>query len=505
MSMGFTAKPFGSAAGGGSVPIEPTDLWPSAGPPVMPEGLLPKRLEDYARASSITIGADEGGFAIAALAVSAAAIDDVIKLQVMPYSKWYEEARIWAAPVGPPSTKKSPIIRAACEGLNREDRVLARRYAAQKAEWDALPKADKAITPAPMRERYTVGDTTSESLQEAFRNTERGLLGLYDELSGFFGQLDRYGSSGHAASERSFMLQTYNGGPYTVDRISRGSFYIPNLSLTVLGGIQPDLIRKQSHAATDDGLIQRLTPIMLRPGWPPRVDANANRAIADYETLIPQLLALEPPEAGSLRFDEGAQAIRDDLAIEHDTLVKECEGFNAKLSTALGKQDGLFARLCVIWHCVEHAGQLGGLPEIITEDTAARVAAFMVEFIRRHLFDFYAGVLELPDEHERLLSIAGYILSRKLSSIANWRLQAAVRSMRKLSSKDITPVLEHLEAFGWLIRGQSPRGGAPPVWTVNSLVHDGRFAKRRDAETMRREKAGELLKKAAAGRRHDRA
>jgi hypothetical protein len=76
--------------------------------------------------------------------------------------------------------------------------------------------------------------------------------------------------------------------------------------------------------------------------------------------------------------------------------------------------------------------------------------------------------------------------------------------MRKLSSRDITPVLEHLEAFGWLIRGQSPRGGAPPVWTVNSLVHDGRFAKRRDAETMRREKAGELLKKAAAGRRHAR-
>ena len=245
-----------------------------------------------------------------------------------------------------------------------------------------MPKADKAVTPAPVRERYIVGDTTSESLQEAFRATERGLLGLYDELSGFFGHLERYGSSGHAASERSFMLQTYNGGPYTVDRISRGSFYIPNLSLTVLGGIQPDLIRKQSHAATDDGLIQRLTPIMLRPGWPPRVDANANLAITDYETLIPQLLALAPPEAGNLRFDEGAQAIRDDLAEEHDALVKECEGFNAKLSTALGKADGLFARLCVIWHCVEHAGKPGCLPAIVTEETAARVASFMVEFIQ---------------------------------------------------------------------------------------------------------------------------
>ena len=140
----------------------------------------------------------------------------------------------------------------------------------------------------------------------------------------------------------------------------------------------------------------------------------------------------------------------------------------------------------------------------MTEDTAARVAAFMVDFIRPHLFDFYVGVIELPDEHERLLSIAGYILTRKLGSIANRRLQAAVRSMRKLSSKDITPVLEHLEAFGWLIRGQSSRAGAPPVWTVNPLVHDGRFAKRRDEETKRREKAREMIARSAAKRRHDR-
>ena len=61
-------------------------------------------------------------------------------------------------------------------------------------------------------------------------------------------------------------------------------------------------------------------------------------------------------------------------------------------------------------------------------------------------------MLELPEEHERLASIAGYILTKKLKVLANWRMQAAVRSLRKLTSKDITPVLETMEALGWLGR-----------------------------------------------------
>ena len=37
-------------------------------------------------------------------------------------------------------------------------------------------------------------------------------------------------------------------------------------------------------------------------------------------------------------------------------MVRGLEGLNRKLSTAFGKQDALFARLCVIWHAVDHAG-----------------------------------------------------------------------------------------------------------------------------------------------------
>ena len=53
----------------------------------------------------------------------------------------------------------------------------------------------------------------------------------------------------------------------------------------------------------------------------------------------------------------------------------------------------------------------------IFEDTAQRVAVTVCDFTRPHLFDFYEGVLALPEEHERLAAIAGYILAKKLATI----------------------------------------------------------------------------------------
>jgi Protein of unknown function (DUF3987) len=482
--------------------VEPYNFWPDTGPLVMPEDLLPQRIESYARSASIVVGADEGGFAMAALTVVAGSIDDAIKLQVLPHSKWLERARLWNALVGDPSSKKSPIISTTCEALEDEDARLWRGYQAQRDFWNVLSKADKARTPPPVRQRYIVGDATVEALQEAFKHTTRGLLGLHDELGGWFAQMDRYNASKQGAADRSFMLKAYNGGRCPVDRIGRGESLLENVSLTILGGIQPEVLSQFAGSGVDDGLIQRLMPIMLRPGWPPQTDQAASEALSDFDALIPQILALGPPTGGCLRFDDGAQAIRDNLALEHDRMSAAFAGVNKKLSTALAKQDAVFARLCVVWHCVEHADNRRGLPERVTEDTARRVAAFMDDFTRPHLFDFYGIILEVPEEHERLVSIAGYILTKKLKVLANWRMQKAVWSLRKLTSKDITPVMETLEALGWLRRSRSrSRFGAPPTWLVNPAVHDGRFAERGEREAKRREEAYEIIKKAAAKRR----
>ena len=62
-------------------------------------------------------------------------------------------------------------------------------------------------------------------------------------------------------------------------------------------------------------------------------------------------------------------------------------------------------------------------------------------------------------------------------------------------------MLEQLELMGWLFRGAPLRGGGPPSWSVNPLVHE-RFNKRAGIETERREKIKKLLEQNFSVQRH---
>ena len=89
---------------------------------------------------------------------------------------------------------------------------------------------------APTARRYLVNDATVEKLGELLHENSNGLLQFRDELNGFLRSMDRQGHE----SDRGFYLESWNGfGSYTYDRIGRGTIVIPNICLSIFGGIQP--------------------------------------------------------------------------------------------------------------------------------------------------------------------------------------------------------------------------------------------------------------------------
>jgi hypothetical protein len=213
---------------------------------------------------------------------------------------------------------------------------------------------------------------------------------------------------------------------------------------------------------------------------------------AAYRALIESLRNSTAPgfmAQGVLVFDDGAQVIRRDLEARHLDL-QSLETINRKLASHIGKYDGLFARLCVIWHCIEHAGQ--NMPATVTETTAQRVADFLHRFLMAHAISFYSGVLGLSDDHDRLTAIAGHILTHKLEKITNRDVQRGDRTMRGLREQEIRPLLEQLAALGWLDRIDPPRPSSPPHWQVNPAVH-ANFKDRAAREKERRERARDTI------------
>ena len=131
----------------------------------------------------------------------------------------------------------------------------------------------------------------------------------------FLRGLDRAGRE----ADRAFYLESWNGnGSFEVDRISRGSIFVPALCVSLLGGIQPGpLTQYVMDAAEDadkaDGLLQRFQ-VMVYPdlrGEPTDVapDAKArNRAYSVFEKLDMEIR--DPDIVGESGYNDMLDKIR---------------------------------------------------------------------------------------------------------------------------------------------------------------------------------------------------
>ncbi len=93
-----------------------------------------------------------------------------------------------------------------------------------------------------------------EKLGELLKENPRGLLMVRDELSGFLTNLERK----EYQTDRAFYLTAFNeDDQFTCERIERGTIFIPHVTLSMIGGIQPSriipIIQAIQRGINDDG------------------------------------------------------------------------------------------------------------------------------------------------------------------------------------------------------------------------------------------------------------
>lgn len=471
----------------------PLDLWKRTAAPAFPENLLPPLLARFAKTRADMIGCDPSGIAMAALGTCGTVIRDTIQLRMKRHDAgWRESSRLWVMLVGDPSRKKTPIMRAATKRVADLDAGLIADYQRDLRDW--TENGQNGAPPVPHRLR--ISDITMEAAAEVCAHSPDGILAVQDELSGWFGGIEKYSGGKGGAKDRSFWLQAFNGGHYATDRIGRKAAFVDNLSISIVGGVQPDPIRRIMSDSTDDGLMQRFFPIMLGDPFPGK-DIEMPDVAAEYDQLIDRLWALKPPQSflGDLPlvFSDEAQVLRSELELQHLDMVATMEGVNRKIASHIGKYDGLFGRLCIIFHCIEHVTCRPDdpLPDTIEIDTAKRASQFLHRFLRKHALAFYTNVAGLTDDHEIIKDVAGYILSRKEEKVSLRTLARGTRAMRRLTKFEGHQIFEQMVAYGWLEETQLRADASS--WTVNPLAHK-LFADRAEHERDRRSEAQRRVK-----------
>jgi hypothetical protein len=284
------AKVKGAAASmppaGKSTPSPPPDdtSWPEPSPigpelpPVKPfrANMLPEAfretVEDLAERMQVPMDFP----AAVAILCLAGAVNRRARIQPKAQdSTWLVVPNLWGGLAAPPGFLKSPVLAAITTLLHGIECMWRAEYESALAEYNTdmetaelrlaawkeqSKKSFKDGTGVPLRpdvslvkptmRRLIIGDATFEKLHELMAENPAGLLVVRDELTGWWAQLDRAGREG----ERAFCLQAWNGDTgHTIDRIGRGSVFVPACCVSMVGGITPGRLRSYLSDALKDG------------------------------------------------------------------------------------------------------------------------------------------------------------------------------------------------------------------------------------------------------------
>jgi Protein of unknown function (DUF3987) len=450
------------------------DPWAPFEAPAFPIEVLPAAVQEFVTTEAEVIGCDLGTMAMTTLAAFSGAIDHRGMLKMMVHGHWYARPRLWVLLSGDSSKKKTPAIDAVTWPLEQHQASLQTDYQLERQL--AGDDKDKQPDPPP---RFVVYDTTIEKLGELLARSDRGLLVKRDEFSGWLGQMEKYGGAGRkgASADRAFWLKSWDGGGYIVDRINRGELFVSNLSVSLIGGIQPEKMA-ELQGLTADGLLQRFIPVIMGAATLPQ-DRPIN--VGSYAGLMRRLIKAEPR---SLTLSEPALDVMAEMRKHLFELEQAATGFATGFPAFIGKLAGYTGTLALILHLI-----CEDKSTVVQKATAENVRRLMTEFILPHGLQFYRTA-ESAISGDRLRKLASWILTNGAERIVASDLTNNIWDFRGATLAEINERVSPLVAAGWL----APLDRAPMnrAWDVNPVVFK-QFDARRREEEVRKAQVARLL------------
>jgi hypothetical protein len=470
--------------------------------PALDDDALPAGWAEWITSEAAARGCPRDYVAAALIAAASAWIGN--SRHIAATSTWSEPPHVWLALIGAPSSGKTPAVRPiieACRTIERDAepewqsamaehaglvegaRAIEEQWRTdvRKATKDGTPAparpAGAEIPPEPSRPRLVAMDATTEELQHLLAHQPRGLLYTRDELSGWLGNLDRYGGHG---GDRAFFLEAWNGGAYTVDRVKhRGQpVRISRAALAMLGGLQPDRLR-EALAGADDGLAARFCYVWPDPPPISRLaiehDAEARDRHERLALAARRLCGLQmdtdysgDPAPRVLRLDQPALALFDELRQDAMRRAQTSRGLAAGWH---GKTPGRALRLALVFELLAWAAGNGVEPRAVSGDAMARAGGYL-DYLSA-MFDRVAGGLAIGRAEADAAAIARHILSTRPTALNERTLYQQQGWTWLRDSERRASAFRVLADAGWIRQAAQSGSGRPRCdWQVSPRLRE---------------------------------
>lgn len=432
------------------------------------------------------------------------------------YDDWLVIPNLWGMLVGSPSMMKSPVINDVSKPIKKLEIEAEKAFKSQmqafsvnaeirkididiaKKELRKKPELKETLTnlmsdeaTEPTQKRYIANDATIEKLGVILNDNPAGITILRDELAGLLASWEK---AGHE-QDRAFYLEAWNGnGSMQVDRIGRASLFVPNLCLSIFGGIQPSKLAGYFHNVVNsfgnDGMIQRFQ-LAVYPDPLPKweyIDQYANKeAKAKAYRIFEQLASFDPiylafadeyEEQPYMRFTKDAQPFLRAWLESLEAKIRSND-LSSLLEEHLGKYRSLVPSLALIFHLVDYASftanesaKIEQCRQGVSADALQKAIKF-AEYLESHAKRIYATMSDSGQQ-------AAYQLSKR---IADGKLSDGftVRDIQRKAwhlltdNTAINEAIKKLVVSDWLTEIEpQPTGGRPAAiqYAINPRTKD---------------------------------
>lgn len=349
--------------------------------------VLRQRVEDVSRATAVPVPS----VALIGLVAAAGAIGNRLRIRVK--RSWVECAAHFGMVVQESGTGKSTALKAMMEPLHAAERAcIEANRQARAAHEQAMRlftmerrrrrpgEPEPEPPPSPVGKRVMLHEATPEAVLKRLSENPAGLTWVSDELLRALG-FGRY-TKGDAGSADALILELYEGAALAVDRAGQDPVFIPEASLSIIGGCQPG---KLHQAFTEDRMESGLAPrfLMVLVDAPPSGFGTDDDPATDeaWAHALRSIMAL--PVGGIIGVSEQARAL---LRRAADGPWKAMQASRTGLIRAVaGKARGKAARLALVHHALRRASgeSVDAEVDAISMDAAIRLVDwFMDEWAR---------------------------------------------------------------------------------------------------------------------------
>jgi hypothetical protein len=202
----------------------------------------------------------------------------------------------------------------------------------------------------------------------------RGVLVFREELTAWVASMNQY--RGGKGADRQFWLSRWSGEPVKIDRKGNSkprtarrdsteseegvSTFIPAPYVSVLGGLQPDVLADLMTAGGDDGFRDRM--LLAVPALPPAMywtdETISPELMAAWDVTFSALSHLPMPDEKAVQVSMSPEA-REAYIAWHDGLIDEINSplFPEYLNGFYGKMKAHVARFALVLHYLNLASK----------------------------------------------------------------------------------------------------------------------------------------------------